>query len=109
MRQEEGERNRRHKSLLGFSNQNDSLLMTQKTKVKKNENYRIAQGLPTIADPARKWARKQKDWQKLQDTMGLVLQLDERKDVSWTINPETGNAARTSKGMAAANASAGSS
>ena len=42
-----------------------------------------------------KWARKQKDWQKLQDTMGLVLQLDERKDVNWTINPETGNAVRS--------------
>jgi len=41
------------------------------------------------------WARKQPGWEKLNAGKGLVLKLDERREVVWTIDPETGNATRS--------------
>ncbi len=42
------------------------------------------------------WAKKSGDGQRLDDrTKGLVIALDERKGVTWTISAETGNAQRT--------------
>jgi len=41
------------------------------------------------------WAKRKPGWEKLKASKGLILQLDERSDVHWKINPETGNAARS--------------
>ena len=42
------------------------------------------------------WAKKEGNAQHLQDERkGLVIALDERKSVQWTLNPETGNARRS--------------
>ncbi|HET9926942.1 MAG TPA: multiheme c-type cytochrome, partial [Methylomirabilota bacterium] len=41
------------------------------------------------------WARKEGDWPRLDGgTKGLAGPLDERRGVTWTISPETGNAER---------------
>jgi predicted CXXCH cytochrome family protein len=40
------------------------------------------------------WAKHKPGWEKLESGKGLRLSLDERKDINWTINPETGNATR---------------
>jgi Tfp pilus assembly protein PilF len=40
------------------------------------------------------WARKDAGWQA-QTNKGLVVLLDERHDVSWTLDPTTGNSARS--------------
>ncbi len=40
------------------------------------------------------WSRHEPGWEELDASMGLSLLLDERKEVHWTINPETGNAVR---------------
>ena len=40
------------------------------------------------------WAKHKPGWEKLESGKGLRLSLDERKDIHWTINPETGNAVR---------------
>jgi predicted CXXCH cytochrome family protein len=41
------------------------------------------------------WGRKEGDWRRLDGgTKGLAVALDERKDVSWAITAETGNARR---------------
>ncbi len=42
------------------------------------------------------WAKKQRDWQKLDASQGLTIALDERKGVAWLIDPATGNARRSS-------------
>jgi predicted CXXCH cytochrome family protein len=47
------------------------------------------------------WARKERDWQRLDRTKGLAVALDERKAVAWTISPETGTAQRTPPGRPA--------
>ena len=41
------------------------------------------------------WARKEPGSENYSDSMGLVARFDERKDVAWTMDPETGNASRT--------------
>lgn len=41
------------------------------------------------------WAERKTDWKKFESSKGLVLQLDERKNVQWHINSKTGNAERT--------------
>jgi len=41
------------------------------------------------------WARKDTGWQALDWTKGLAVSLDERRDVSWTLDPTTGNSARS--------------
>ena len=41
------------------------------------------------------WARKQAGWQALDETKGLVVSLDERRDVFWILDPLTGNSARS--------------
>ncbi len=41
------------------------------------------------------WARKKPGWEQMTAGMGLLLQLDERKEVYWTMNPETSNAVRS--------------
>ncbi len=41
------------------------------------------------------WAERKAGWEKLEDTKGLVIALDERKDVHWKIDPKTGNASRS--------------
>ncbi len=41
------------------------------------------------------WARRKPGWEKLAASQGLILSLDERRDIDWKINPETGNAARS--------------
>ena len=41
------------------------------------------------------WAKHKPGWEKLESGKGLQLSLDERKDIHWKINPETGNAARS--------------
>jgi len=41
------------------------------------------------------WAGRPPEQRKTEPGKGLVVQLDERRDVSWTINPETGNAERS--------------
>ncbi len=41
------------------------------------------------------WARKDAGWQSLDATKGLAVSLDERRDVSWTLDPTTGNSARS--------------
>jgi len=41
------------------------------------------------------WARKDAGWQSLDATKGLAVSLDERRDVSWTLDPTTGNGARS--------------
>src|SRR5258708_1442480 len=40
------------------------------------------------------WARKPRDWQKLESGERLTIALDERKGVAWPIDPGTGNAHR---------------
>jgi len=40
------------------------------------------------------WAKHKPGWEKLESGKGLRLSLDEREDIHWTINPETGNAVR---------------
>jgi len=41
------------------------------------------------------WARKERDWRRLDGTKGLAVVLDERKGATWAISAETGNAQRT--------------
>jgi tetratricopeptide (TPR) repeat protein len=41
------------------------------------------------------WAKKGGDWKRFDATKGLAVALDERKGVSWAIDPATGNAARS--------------
>jgi Flp pilus assembly protein TadD len=41
------------------------------------------------------WAKKEKDWEKLKDGKGLVIQLDERKGVSWAMDAAGGSAKRS--------------
>jgi len=41
------------------------------------------------------WAERKPGWETQEPGKGLVLQLDERHDVSWMIDPKTGNAARS--------------
>lgn len=41
------------------------------------------------------WARREPGWEKLAGSEGLVLRLDERHDVRWTIDPATGNPVRS--------------
>jgi len=41
------------------------------------------------------WARKDAGWQSLEVTKGLAMSLDERRDVSWTLDTRTGNSARS--------------
>jgi predicted CXXCH cytochrome family protein len=41
------------------------------------------------------WAGHKPGWEALEATKGLVIALDERKDVRWTIDPRTGNASRS--------------
>jgi tetratricopeptide (TPR) repeat protein len=41
------------------------------------------------------WANREPGWEKLQETMGLRVQLDERDEVSWPINKDTGTATRS--------------
>jgi len=41
------------------------------------------------------WARKEPGWERLESNMGLALLLDERKNVSWVVNPETGKVIRS--------------
>ncbi len=41
------------------------------------------------------WAGHKPGWERFEANHGLVLQLDERSDIHWNINPETGNAARS--------------
>ena len=41
------------------------------------------------------WARKETGWEALNNNMGLNVLFDERKDVYWKINSETGNAQRS--------------
>jgi len=41
------------------------------------------------------WARKDAGWQALDATKGLAVSLDERRDVSWTLDLTTGNSARS--------------
>ena len=41
------------------------------------------------------WAEHKPGWEELDANKGLVLLLDERKDVQWTINPQTGDAMRS--------------
>ena len=40
------------------------------------------------------WAEQQPGWEKLADGKGLKIQLDERRDIKWTIDPDSGNAVR---------------
>ena len=44
------------------------------------------------------WARKEGDEQHLEATKGLAVALDERRGVTWPIDPATGNARRTPAG-----------
>ncbi|MGR9106277.1 MAG: tetratricopeptide repeat protein [Gammaproteobacteria bacterium] len=41
------------------------------------------------------WARKNPGWQSFESSKGLRVHLDERSGVEWTIDPNTGNAARS--------------
>jgi Tfp pilus assembly protein PilF len=41
------------------------------------------------------WAKHESGWEKLEANKGLMLQLDERSDSHWKINPETGNTTRS--------------
>ena len=41
------------------------------------------------------WAKKEQGWEALNNDKGLLVLFDERKDVHWKINPETGNAQRS--------------
>jgi predicted CXXCH cytochrome family protein len=41
------------------------------------------------------WAEHKPGWEQLETTQGLVIQLDERNDVAWKTNPETGNVVRS--------------
>jgi len=41
------------------------------------------------------WAERKPGWKALEPGKGLVLELDERHDVAWTIDPKTGNASRS--------------
>jgi predicted CXXCH cytochrome family protein len=41
------------------------------------------------------WAAKRDGWHEWDATHGLLIALDERKGISWTINPATGNAIRS--------------
>ena len=41
------------------------------------------------------WAKHKPGSEKYQAGKGLVLQLDERRNITWKINPKTGNAARS--------------
>src|SRR6266545_214278 len=50
------------------------------------------------------WARNAGDWRRLEDGgkgKGLVIALDDRRGVTWTISAETGNAQRTPPSRAA--------
>jgi predicted CXXCH cytochrome family protein len=44
------------------------------------------------------WARKEGDARRLEATKGLAVALDERRGVTWAIDPATGNARRTPPG-----------
>jgi Flp pilus assembly protein TadD len=41
------------------------------------------------------WAQQKPGWEKLESGKGLVISLDERKDIHWTMDPKTANAARS--------------
>jgi predicted CXXCH cytochrome family protein len=41
------------------------------------------------------WARKKPGWEKFEADLGLALSLDERKGVTWTIDPKTGSSKRS--------------
>jgi len=41
------------------------------------------------------WAERKPGWEKLEASKGLMLLLDERKGIQWTMNMETGNAVRS--------------
>mgnify|MGYP001828771025 FL=1 len=41
------------------------------------------------------WAKRPAEQRQKDPGMGLVVQLDERRDISWTIDPEAGNAVRS--------------
>jgi tetratricopeptide (TPR) repeat protein len=41
------------------------------------------------------WAERKPGWEELKKDYGLLIRLDERKGVAWTINQKTGNAARS--------------
>jgi Flp pilus assembly protein TadD len=41
------------------------------------------------------WAERKTGWEKRKTGKGLVIALDERKDVTWKIDPKTGNASRS--------------
>ena len=41
------------------------------------------------------WAERKPGWEKLETGKGLVIALDERKDVNWKLDPKTGNASRS--------------
>jgi len=41
------------------------------------------------------WAEHKPGWKKLEASKGLAVSIDERRDIQWKINPETGNASRS--------------
>lgn len=41
------------------------------------------------------WAKQEAGWQQLEDSLGLITQFDERKEVQWDMNSHTGNAIRS--------------
>jgi predicted CXXCH cytochrome family protein len=41
------------------------------------------------------WAERKPGWEKLESGKGLALELDERHDISWLIDPKTGNTSRS--------------
>ena len=41
------------------------------------------------------WAERKPGWEALEASMGLTVQLDERKNIQWTIDSKTGNAQRS--------------
>ena len=41
------------------------------------------------------WASRKPGWEKLDSSKGLVIQLDERRDIRWTIDPDSGSAVRS--------------
>lgn len=41
------------------------------------------------------WARKEGDWRRFANGLGLTAALDEREGVTWSIDPATGNAVRS--------------
>jgi hypothetical protein len=40
------------------------------------------------------WAERKPGWEKFATGKGLLIALDERKDVHWKMDPKTGNASR---------------